>query len=80
MNASCPPVPSPVGRPASQHVVNIDGAGGCPVVTAISEETGERWVVRDADLYSAVVKVAEHVGMDLDLSSCMETTRLIGGS
>ena len=48
---------------AAGYIVNIDAAGsGTMAVTAISEETGERWVVRDADLYSTVVQVAESIG------------------
>ena len=53
-----------IGR--AGYVVNLDAAGGGTMaVTAISEESGETWVVRDADLYSAVVQVAEQIGFEL---------------
>ena len=51
---------------AAGYVIHLDHAGnGTMAVTAIDEKTGERWVVRDADLYAAVVQVAEKVGIDL---------------
>ncbi len=45
--------------------VLIGAAGGCPVVEAMSQETGERFIVRSENLYDAAVELAEQLGFDL---------------
>ena len=42
------------------------GAEGGYVVTATAYRGGERFIVRGADLYEAVVELAGQVGIELD--------------
>ena len=59
---------------ASKAILEIIGSAGFIVsigvddVTAINQETGERFIVRfDADhFYDAVVELAQQVGIDLE--------------
>ena len=51
---------------AAGFVVEIGYAHELPVVTATDEQTGERFVVRGADLYETVVEVAGQVGIELE--------------
>ena len=46
--------------------VEIGYTDALPVVVAIDEQTGERFVVRGDDLYETVCEVAAQVGIELD--------------
>ncbi len=64
MNAVAKAVIETIGD--AGFVVEIGYTVGQPVVVAVNENTGERFVVRGEDLYEAVVELAEQVGIKLD--------------
>ena len=46
--------------------MNALAVDAMPVVVAIDERTGERFVVRGDDVYETVVEVAVQVGIELE--------------
>ncbi len=46
--------------------VQLHAAGGQDIVEAVSQRTGEAFVVRGDDLYTAVVELAQQVGIQLE--------------
>ena len=51
---------------AAGYVVEVGYVDALPVVVAVDEGTGERFVVRGSDLYETVVELAQQVGIELD--------------
>ena len=51
---------------AAGYVVSVSTAEGLPAVEAVSEGTGERFVVRAPDLCAAAVELAQQVGIELE--------------
>ena len=51
---------------AGYSVMTGTDSKGNTVVQATDQTTGERFVVRAADLYTAVVELAQQVGIDLE--------------
>lgn len=48
------------------YAVVVGGANWYPCVEAIDGRTGERFIVRGADVHSAAVELAEQIGIDLE--------------
>ena len=51
---------------AAGFTAELGVEGGREVVTAVSEESGEAFVVRGDDLYETVVELAQQVGVALE--------------
>ena len=51
---------------AGGYAVSVSAAEGLPAVEAVSESTGERFVVRDVDAWTALVRAAEAAGFGFD--------------
>ena len=51
---------------AGYSVMTGADSDGNSVVEATNNTTGERFIVRGKDLYAAVVKLAQQVGIDLE--------------
>ena len=50
----------------SGYTVQLHAATGQDIVEAVNQRTGEAFVVRGDDLYTAVVKLARQVGIEVE--------------